>query len=209
MKKLLALFFAFVAALYAPPQVQASSAFDITLRPSYGNTYVACASFTPASSPTDVAVLIGSSTKTVTLLKVYMTVTTTTVNYVYTGAPSFVIKRSTLDTGGTSSSATIVPLTANAPTATAAVSTYTANPTVGTSVGTVAQCTQVFNGNAGSATAGSAQYMPVPLFDADKYGCGLQLTSATQCAVLNMDGASATSAGGSVLLLVTFVWRED
>jgi hypothetical protein len=104
--------------------------------PTYSVTY---AGLTPAATATDVIVLTGSATKTVHLVEFKCSGTTTAA------ASSLVllIARSTADTGGTA--VTTQPIfghhataAANAtadPAATATVTAYSANPTLGTSAG--------------------------------------------------------------------------
>lgn len=99
------------------------------------NTYNATiASLTPAASATDFFTITGSATKVIYVRSIGCTGTST-------AAASQVITelvRSTADSGGTSTgSPAAVPLDSNFPAATATVLAYTANPTTGTSVGSV------------------------------------------------------------------------
>lgn len=84
---------------------------------------------------TDVFLINGSATKTVRITRVLISGTfTTTASLVDIS----LIKRSTANSGGTSSATTIVPLDSADAAATAVVLQYTANPTVGTAVGAIA-----------------------------------------------------------------------
>lgn len=101
------------------------------------NKYAAATTnFTSATSATDVARIVGSATKTVRIKKIRISGRTTS------GSPVAciirLIKRSTANTGGTSVAATVVPFDSNSPAGTATVNHYTANPTLGTTVGDVA-----------------------------------------------------------------------
>jgi len=99
-------------------------------------TYAACASgLVTASSATDIFTITGSATKTVKISAILINGTTTSgssaaVNVTF-------VKRSTANTGGTSSSITPVPNDSASASGTATVRSYTANPTLGTLVGVV------------------------------------------------------------------------
>lgn len=86
-----------------------------------------------ATTATDIATITGSGTKTIKVLQVVLTATETTSAV----RDVFLIKRSTANSGGTSSTITNVPNDSSNAAATATVRSYTANPTLGTSVGTI------------------------------------------------------------------------
>lgn len=86
-----------------------------------------------STSATDVFTITGSATKNV---RVH--------NLVITGTQAaavvrdiLLIKRSTANSAGTSTSPTVIPLDSNAAAGTAVVRAYTVNPTLGNTVGTV------------------------------------------------------------------------
>ena len=83
----------------------------------------------PAATPTDVIVLVGSATKTIMITKFEITPTATA-----NGSLDFyVYKRTTADTGGTSTATTITLNDSSNPAATAVAKLYSANPSaVGT-----------------------------------------------------------------------------
>jgi hypothetical protein len=83
---------------------------------------------------TDLLTITGSATKTIHLLRVEFSGTVATAA-LYLDVLG--IKRSTADTGGTSTAPTIVSFDSADPAATATVLAYTANPTLGTPVGTI------------------------------------------------------------------------
>jgi hypothetical protein len=92
--------------------------------------------FAIAATPTDVAIINGSASKTVRILRIEIDALCTAA----TAAALEVqlIKRSTANSGGTSTgSPTGVPYDSTDGPATAVVQCYTANPTVGTAVGIV------------------------------------------------------------------------
>lgn len=98
------------------------------------NTFsVASNGVTLAATATDFWELIGSSTKTVRVLRITITGLATS------GASPdiLLIVRSAADTGGTATQPTIVPNDSNNTAATAVVNLYSANPTVGAAVGTI------------------------------------------------------------------------
>lgn len=107
------------------------------------DNYACSFSFTPASSTTDAVVIFGSSTKTVAVFGWGFQGEATLLN----NHGMQMIKRSTVDTGGTSAGpVTLVPLDSASPASTAAVSIYSANPTLGTAVGAPYAWNQIFEG---------------------------------------------------------------
>lgn len=90
--------------------------------------------FTPPATPTDLFTITGSGTKTIRVISVIagFTQTTAGVNRIYT------VKRSTANSGGTSSAPTAVPHDSTNAAATATVLSYTGNPSTGSLVGNIA-----------------------------------------------------------------------
>lgn len=88
---------------------------------------------TVATLPTDVWTIFGSATKTIKILSMTITGTQTTAG----SLSVLIIKRSTANTGGTSSAPAIVPNDSANPAVTATVLSYTANPTLGNALGRV------------------------------------------------------------------------
>jgi hypothetical protein len=88
---------------------------------------------TLAATATDFWELIGSASKTIRVLRITLTGTATA------GASPdiLLIMRSAVDTGGTATQPTIVPNDSNNAAATAVINLYSANPTLGATVGTV------------------------------------------------------------------------
>ena len=97
-------------------------------------TYAVSGTFTPAATPTDLVTIIGSGTTTIRVLSLIITTTTTaTASHQF-----FLIKRSTVDTGGTFVSLTPVSYDSDDAAATAVAGHWTANPSaLGTVVGTL------------------------------------------------------------------------
>ncbi len=159
------------------------------------NTYSAgIISLSLAATATDFFTIFGSGTKTVrvTNIEVYgMATAAATVDLQ-------LLRRSTANTSGTSSTPTsILHDTSNAA-ATAALTIYTANPTLGTSVGLV-RASKLNLGAAGSA--GSVKWT-----FGTKNDQALVLRGATQGLCLNWN-AQAVPSG---TLISTFIeWVED
>lgn len=96
-------------------------------------TYSSFSSFTVAATATDIFTLTGSSTKTIKIKSVIISGTNTG----NTNALIILLKRSTANSGGTSTTLTAVPHDSNSSAATATARSYTANPTIGTLVGNI------------------------------------------------------------------------
>lgn len=101
--------------------------------PAMRQTYSAASTpLTPAASATDLLTISGSATKTIRVTKAYCNGSATAT----TGANLYLLKRSTANAGGTSTTLTAVPHDSNNSAATASVKAYTGNPaTPGTAVG--------------------------------------------------------------------------
>lgn len=95
-------------------------------------TYAATAiGLVTAASATDIFTITGSATKIIKVHKITITATRTTS----TTTDIQLVKRSTANSGGTSTNPTRVPNDSLNPSATATINAYTANPTTGTLVG--------------------------------------------------------------------------
>lgn len=87
----------------------------------------------PANLATDIFTITGSATKIVRITHIEISATQTTAG----NANVVVLKRSTANTGGTSTNPAKVPHDSQNAAASATVAAYTANPTVGTLVGNI------------------------------------------------------------------------
>lgn len=122
----LALFTAPAFAQFAPTPK------DGSVRPTYRASVTGLVT---AATATDFLTISGSSTKTVIVKKIMCSGIATTA----ATADIQVIKRSTANTGGTSTAPTATPLDSSSAAATASVKAYTVNPSaLGTSVGVIA-----------------------------------------------------------------------
>lgn len=158
-------------------------------------TYSASASFTFAASATDVFTITGSASKTIRIRKIIYYVTATSG----ANATVQVIRRSTANTGGTSSTRTAVAWDTTNSAATATVRSYTANPTLGTTVGPVI-VTGIYI--SGGGTIGS---QPLLYTDDSSLYQALTLRGTSEVIAINMN---ATSYNGNVAR-ATIVWTEE
>lgn len=101
-------------------------------KPTYAAAFVGLV--VPAA-PTDVFTITGSATKVIRITSVRFTISTTAGSGILINAS--LIKRSTADTGGTSTVAVNVPYDSNNAAGTAVVRGYTVNPTLGTAIGPI------------------------------------------------------------------------
>jgi hypothetical protein len=154
------------------------------------------AAFTPAATATDVFIIQGSATKTIRVLKIQLYATQTTAG----AASIFLIKRSTANTAGTAVATTKVPFDSTNPAATATVQHYTANPTVGTTVGNV----QAYRGIIPAA----ASLINNPIITwtfGENSGQSVVLRGTTELLAINLN--SVTINGGSLIARVE--WTEE
>jgi hypothetical protein len=162
-------------------------------------TYSAASeSLVVASTPTDVFTITGSATKTIRITQVEVSSTQTTA----ATTNLYLIKRSTANTGGTSTAPGSVPHDSNSPAASATVAQYTANPTgLGTTVGTIrsAKWTPATPGTAGGSNTQLWQFGNRPGAQA------IVLRGTGQVLALNL--GSTTQAGNTYD--ISFEWTED
>lgn len=90
----------------------------------------ATASITPAATPTEIFNISGATGKVIRIKKIAMDLTSTVSGKINVAF----IKRSTAASGGTSASGTVNKFDSNDVTASASILSFTANPTVGTTV---------------------------------------------------------------------------
>lgn len=163
---------------------------------------VACPAFSPPATPTDMATLFGSASKTIFVYGVSISTVQTTagINRIY------LVKRSTANSGGTSAAPTIVPYDSGSAAATATVLSYTVNPTTGNLVGNI--CIQNVNSPilATGITYGQGSvdmYARTTSFTLDT---PIILRGTAQGIALNFNGA-ALPTGLSVV--ANWVWTEE
>lgn len=163
--------------------------------PSSRQTYSVCVDdLAPAALATDVLVFTGSSTKTVYIT--YVQITTTASAGLQIDIE--LLKRSSANTGGTSSALVAVPHDSANAAATATARAYTANPTVlGTSVG-------VLRTKKATAVSDVKQNIEDTEWHfGDRNNQAIVLRGTSEFLTVNFDGA--TLLGGNVDICVEWV----
>ena len=165
---------------------------------SWSNTPVwsyALQAYVPASQPTDVIVIRGSATKTLKIQSIIISAESNTAS----ALSASIIRRTTAPTGGTSTTLIGTPHDISDGSASASVSFYTVNPTVGTVYGAgngFLGCQQLICGNNGAVQAipvkwnfgGEMDVKPIILRGINDYICiSLGGASYTAIAALKLD----------------------
>lgn len=171
----------------------AKRGLDVAIVPANRASYVAgTGNFTPPATPTDMCIIIGSATTTIRIYKIFIYTTQTSA-----GTNQIYLKRySTADSAGTPTTVTARPLDTNNAAATATIRRYTANPTLGTLVGTM-DIAYISAGAVGSSD---------PLFIWDFTNIEMQplvLRGTSDQVAVNFNGA-ALPAGFSIAVSVFF-----
>jgi hypothetical protein len=163
----------------------------------FGSYCAVSSPFTPGITPTDVFAIVGSATKTIDVVRMAITTVQTTAGM---NAWS-IVKRSTASTGGTSAVVTAVPVNDSMPAASAVVRQATANPTLGTLIGSV------WSGRVPSPVASSAVLGLIEqgVDFASRGMAPVTLTGTTDALAWNFGGA-ALPAG---LTVVASVWWNE
>lgn len=166
-------------------------------------TYMAAtATFTPAASATDIFTISGSASKTVRVLRVVLSGVATAASNITTIT---LVKRSAADTGGTAVASTRVPLDSTSAAASATVQHFTANPTVGGAVGTLAT-PRVLVPAAATATAAPPTILDWEFQKDNGWGTPVILRGTAEVLAVNMGGVVPA---GSATFTVTIVWTEE
>lgn len=180
----------------------ASSYGMIMLQNSSKATYM-CDSgqLTLAANCTDFWQLYGSSSKTMKVQKIFVC-SNSIDNQVSTLFNTvLLIKRSTANSGGTSATPTIIPLDSNNASATAVVKTYSANPTLGTAVGTLWTLFRFSYNNNAPADCSAC------IFDAEQFGQPIVLRGTSEGICLNNN--STSQVGNIPRTNVQVIWTEE
>jgi membrane protein implicated in regulation of membrane protease activity len=182
---------------YSPIATNIAGHAKIVVEANLKTTYMgSTAAFTPPATPTDMFYIAGSGTKTIKILKLWWSSTQNTAGV----NTWFVIKRSTANTLGTAVATTKVPNDSNNAAATATVQHYTANPTLGTSVG------NIFTGRVLSPATATTNAQINNLDFNQLLGQPLVLRGTAEGLSLNFNGA-ALPAGLS--MTVGVMWTEE
>ena len=156
--------------------------------------------FVAAATPTDIFTITGSATKVIRIKKIYFgasATNATTFNFL-------LVKRSTGNTGGTSTVLTAVPNDSDDVAATAVVRGYTANPTaLGTSVGTIRAYRLVVPQTAPLGGASNGPLNEVLFGDNSSKSIALRGTSESLSLNLN----AVTLTGNSFCVFIE--WTEE
>jgi hypothetical protein len=122
--------------ILATPVLGTSNGLVVRPIPYEPQTYSAAATgFASAASATDVFTITGSGSKTIRVHSLRVSASTTSGSAIKLNIS--LIRRSTADSGGTAVAATVVKNDTDNAAGTATVNHYTANPTLGTAVGTM------------------------------------------------------------------------
>jgi len=165
----------------------------------YPTFFAASTAFTPGATPQDVFTITGSATKNIHILQIAISTTQTTPGY----NVWFLAKRSTANSGGTSSSIAPIAANSNKNSATATVRQYTANPTAGSLFGNIWGGWVPSPDRAPASGAGAAFGDIVVNFE-DILGGPVTLIDETEVLSWNFNGA-ALPTGLSVLAWVKWV----
>lgn len=145
-----------------------------------------------ASAATDLFTISGSATKIIRIRDFVLFGGQTVGSLV----PINIIKRSTANTGGTSTTGTAIPFSSSDAAATAVVTAYTANPTTGTSLGNLSYETPFVANLQDQLFEYNFNLVPYQVYT---------LNSAAESIAINLAGATLT--GGSFSLKMT--WTEE
>lgn len=159
---------------------------------SYSATIV---NLVPALLATDIFTITGSATKTVLIKNITISGTQTTAG----STNLLLVKRSTANSGGTSSAPTMVSHDSSDSAATAVVRAYTANPTLGTLVGALNAIKQYFPTLTGVPSVEEYYFGDAP------FKKEIVLRGTSQVLAVNLNGA--TVAGGN--LDISIEWTEE
>lgn len=161
------------------------------------STYAAAttAAVTPAATPTDVFTITGAANKKIKIKHISIDGNQTTAGTINIR----LVKRSTANTAGTSTTLTAVPFDSNNAAAAATVRAYTANPTTGTLVGAI-HSEKLFV----STTTGQQEELVLDYTNINNMQ-EIVLNNANEVLAINLGGVTVT--GGSFNFDIT--WTEE
>ena len=169
------------------------------------NTYSSVAlALPPAASATDIACIAGSATKVVKVTNISITGTAGTL----VTAPFTLVRRATVDTGGTAATTTanwantIALNDTNNPAATATLISYSANPTITDSSPTYIRSSELTLPVTSAGTSTRPLIWDFPGFSFDQRPI---LRGIAQQLCVNLNGVSVSSG----LLHVSIEWTEE
>lgn len=160
----------------------------------------------PAASATDIFCIAGSATKTIRIagLTIYGVAGT------LTSVPAVILRRASVDTGGTAATTIANPANTGSdadnpnPTPTATLIAYTANPTINDASPTYVRAAYI---TTPTVAAGTSSANTVFTFGANlpQFTQQLTLRGITEQVCLNLQGTTITSG----LLNITITWTEE
>ena len=153
--------------------------------------------FTLASSPTDIFEITGSSSSHIHVMSIRITGFQTSGGQT---ANLFLIKRSSLNTGGTSAAVAAVPVDLNFRESTSTLLKYTANPTLGASAGVIWGGTVVI-----PASTATTEDNGLDLNFEEFLGRPLSLLTEYEALCVNLGGVSIS---GNSSFNVQITWKE-
>lgn len=160
-------------------------------------SYSASATYAVAATPTDVFTITGSAGKIVYITKVTITGTTSAIAGITTNVT--LVKRSALDTGGTSTTITAGPYLTGAAATGATAKNYTANPTaLGAAVFAIKAQRYTF------AVAGNQITPLIWEFDSSNLTRCPSLSSTTENMAINFGGTTITGSA----IAIDIEWIE-
>lgn len=170
-----------------------NGALPVTISNTLLSSYSAQASaIIPVAAAQDIFWITGSATKTVRVTKIGISATQTTLSTV----PTFLIKRSTANSGGTPTTQTNVPNDSSFAAATVSVISNTGSVTTGTPVGTIKSIKM----KVGTTTSSYATDQLIYVFDQP-----ITLRGTAQLLAVNLGAATVT--GGSYNIWIE--WTEE
>jgi hypothetical protein len=192
---------AFTAGQRGDIQIDSRGAQQVTQLDGSRQSYAASVlNLATATTATDIFTITGSATKTIRIIRIELSGTQNSP-----GAADFLlIKRSTANTGGTSTTLTNAPYDSTNAAATATVRAYTANPTaLGTSVGMVRTTTLTIPG---IGSGGSTGLQGFYIWDfGGRPSQAIVLRGTTQVFAINLN--STTLAGSA--FDISIEWTEE
>lgn len=153
-----------------------------------------------AASATDIYKICGSASRVVRVSRISISGRATAAASIDVS----LVLRSTAGSGGTSTSPLIQPYDSQYPTATAVLSAYTANPTIGTPVGGAGAAlatSQLFLGDLTTGAPGA----PLVYTFGDRPSSQVVLRGAANCLAINLNGQTASGN----LMEIAVEWTEN
>lgn len=183
---------------YAFPALMDGKSLSISHNGTRATYHYVAQDVTPVATATDVVVLSGSASKVIRVTKVSI-VGTATAASIY---DHYVIKRTTANTAGTSTTPTAAQSDSSDPAQSATLRLYTANPSaLGTGVSVEANKTYLAAGSTPGAAA-----LPVVYTFGTRNEKAVVLRGTSESLAINF-GGQAVPAGASLYLSIE--WTED